>query len=112
MSSEDVNLASSGDDPLWFCWYAGPAREDDGPRSRVSITRAGEHITLSVEELERLVSLAGLLAVNREGAAVWLPTPYGGRSPRCLRPLLLGCPLNCGCPPYLVPVGKEGEQGD
>lgn len=55
VSSDPVDLADDGAEPLWFGTYGGPARADGGRRRRVQLLRGDAAITLSAEEWERLL---------------------------------------------------------
>ncbi len=83
MSSEPVNLADEGDEPLWAGWYAGPVR-GGGDRRRLQLCRGDEMVSLSVEELTRLMDMSGAVtlrahelvrAADHGGIITWRPGP-------------------------------------
>jgi hypothetical protein len=63
---DPYNMADDGADELFAVWYAGPAREDGGPRHRLQIlrrasadgTRPDAMINLSIREWGELVVTA------------------------------------------------------
>lgn len=73
MSSDPLNISDDDASSLDLVWYAGPVRADGDTRTRLAITRHGKgpaaSVDLSLTELARLVSSAGVLR--------WEVAPYG-----------------------------------
>jgi hypothetical protein len=61
MSSDPKNIAEAGLNPLYVSWYAGPVRDDQGPRRRLSIvprdiTNPRDGLSLSMAEVQNLMA--------------------------------------------------------
>jgi hypothetical protein len=68
MSGEPISIGDNDAEPLYLGWYAGPLRTDGGVNARVCLSRGSETVNLSVDELKRLVLMAGIVT--------YTPTPY------------------------------------
>lgn len=66
MSDDPENLAADSE-PLWAGWYAGPRRADGGPNRRLQLTREGQYVTLSVEELARVAERSPAVGSTSDG---------------------------------------------